>query len=103
MVGRGLGRGFESLNPTELVEEEFDLTALEDKKSSQLIEIKLSELVRDEAQPRKNFSQEALEALAASIREHGVLQPIVVVKDCSGRATLAGSSNGWLGGGASNS
>lgn len=81
MVSRGLGRGFESLIPTELVEEEFDLTALEDKKSSQLIEIKLSELVRDEAQPRKNFSQEALEALAASIREHGVLQPIVVVKE----------------------
>lgn len=33
---RGLGRGFESLIPTELIDEEFDPTAKEDKKTSQL-------------------------------------------------------------------
>lgn len=90
MVSRGLGRGFESLIPTELVNEEFDLTALEDKKSSQLIEVELSEIVRDEAQPRKNFSEEALKALSDSIREHGVLQPIVVVKDGKQYKIVAG-------------
>lgn len=81
MAVRGLGRGFESLIPTELVDEEFDLTATEDKKASELLELPIDEIVRDEAQPRKNFSEEAIEALASSIREHGILQPIVVAKE----------------------
>ena len=80
MSARGLGRGFESLIPTDLVEEEFDLTAGEDEKVSKLVEIPLDEIVRDEEQPRQEFDLEALQALADSIKQHGVLQPIVVVK-----------------------
>lgn len=76
----GLGRGFESLIPTALVEEEFDPTSEQDAHVSKLTDLKLDEIVRDEDQPRHNFSQEGLEELAASIREHGVLQPIVVTK-----------------------
>lgn len=76
----GLGRGFESLIPTALVEEEFDPTSEQDAHMSKLVDLKLDEIVRDEDQPRHNFSQEGLEELAASIREHGVLQPIVVTK-----------------------
>lgn len=78
--GKGLGRGFESLIPTDLVNEEFDPTSSEDAKVSKLVELKITEVVRDEEQPRKEFAKEALEELADSIREHGVLQPIVVVK-----------------------
>lgn len=76
----GLGRGFESLIPTDLVEAAFDPTSQEDAKVSKLVELKLDEVVRDESQPRKNFDKKALDELASSIREHGVLQPIVVVK-----------------------
>lgn len=77
---KGLGRGFESLIPTDLVEEEFDPTRNEDAKLSQLVELQIDEVVRDEDQPRKEFNKAALQELAESIREHGVLQPIVVVK-----------------------
>lgn len=77
---KGLGRGFESLIPTDLVEEEFDPTRNEDAKLSQLVELQIDEVVRDEDQPRKEFNKAALQELADSIREHGVLQPIVVVK-----------------------
>ncbi len=76
----GLGRGFESLIPTDLVEAAFDPTSQEDAKVSKLVELKLDEVVRDESQPRKSFEKKSLEELASSIREHGVLQPIVVVK-----------------------
>ena len=76
----GLGRGFESLIPTNLVEEEFDPTRKEDEKLSQLVELDIETVVRDEEQPRKNFTKESLNELAASIKEHGVLQPIVVMK-----------------------
>ena len=78
---KGLGRGFESLIPTELIDDEFDPTAIEDKKESKLKDIKLDDIIRDEDQPRREFDQGALEALAASIKEHGVLQPIVVTKE----------------------
>lgn len=77
---KGLGRGFESLIPTEMVAEEFDVTSEVDGKVSELKELKLTDIVRDEGQPRKHFDKVALEELAASIQEHGVLQPIVVVK-----------------------
>ncbi len=90
----GLGRGFESLIPTELIDDEFDPTASEDKKSSQLKELKLDEIVRDEDQPRREFNEEALEALASSIREHGVLQPIVVTRE-EGKYKIVAGERRW--------
>ena len=90
----GLGRGFESLIPTELIDDEFDPTASEDKKESKLKEIKLEDIVRDEEQPRREFSAEPLEALAASIKEHGVLQPIVVTKE-EGKYKIVAGERRW--------
>lgn len=87
---KGLGRGFESLIPTDLVAEEFDPTRKEDKKMSKLVELEISEVVRDEGQPRRNFDKAALEELASSIKEHGVLQPIVVVKQGAKYQIVAG-------------
>ena len=91
---KGLGRGFESLIPTELIDDEFDPTATEDKKSSELKTLKISEIVRDEEQPRREFDQEALNALAASIKEHGVLQPIVVTKE-DGKYKIVAGERRW--------
>lgn len=89
MSARGLGRGFDALIPTEF-NEAFDPTASEDKKSSKLVELKIGDIVPDEGQPRRNFKTEQLEALAASIKEHGVLQPIVVTKDGAKYRIVAG-------------
>jgi len=91
---KGLGRSFESLIPTELIDEEFDPTATEDKKSSELKELKLDVIVRDENQPRRDFDKSALEALAASIKEHGVLQPIVVTKE-DGKYKIVAGERRW--------
>ena len=76
---KGLGRGFADLIPTEL-DAEFDLTIEEDRSSSELRDLKLADVEPDPDQPRREFDQTALEALANSIKEHGVLQPIVVTK-----------------------
>ncbi|MBR3175992.1 ParB/RepB/Spo0J family partition protein [Candidatus Saccharibacteria bacterium] len=91
---KGLGRGFESLIPTELIDEEFDPTATEDKKESKLKELDLDDIIRDEDQPRREFNKEAIEALAASIREHGVLQPIVVTKE-EGKYKIVAGERRW--------
>ncbi len=96
MKNKGLGRGFDSLIPTnlDLVEEQFDPTRTEDQNVSQLVEVKIEEIVRDEQQPRKAFSQGKLEELADSIREHGVLQPIVVVKR-NGQYQIVAGERRW--------
>ena len=91
---KGLGRSFESLIPTELIDDEFDPTAAEDKKESKLKELKLDDIVRDENQPRREFDKGALEALAASIKEHGVLQPIVVTRE-EGKYKIVAGERRW--------
>lgn len=91
---KGLGRGFDALIPTDLVDEDFDLTAAEDKKESELKKLKLSEIFPDENQPRREFDKDAIEALAASIKEHGVLQPIVVTKE-DGKYKIVAGERRW--------
>ena len=89
-MAKGLGRGFESLIPTDIVEDDFDITLSEDSSKSQLTELDLAKITPETDQPRKDFSEEALAALADSIREHGVLQPIVVVAEGNKYKIVAG-------------
>jgi len=76
---RGLGRSFESLIPTDLLDESFDPTATQDHRVSDLRQIKLDQIITDPNQPRKDFNETELRDLAESISEHGVLQPIIVI------------------------
>ena len=87
---KGLGRGFSSLIPDELLDESFDPTASQDQKVSDLRQIKTSQISPDPEQPRRNFDELALEQLTASIREHGMLQPIVVITKGDGYVIVAG-------------
>lgn len=75
---RGLGRGFDSLIPTELMDESFDPTAAQDEQISELRHIKIDKIQPDPDQPRRTFDEAALEELTSSIKQHGILQPIVV-------------------------
>lgn len=78
---KGLGRGFDSLIPTEALNEAFDPTALQDEKISELRYIAVRDIVPDPSQPRRHFEEEALNELSTSIKEHGVVQPLVVVAE----------------------
>jgi ParB family chromosome partitioning protein len=89
-VKKGLGRGFDSLIPTELLDESFDPTAAQDDQVSDLRNIKLTEISADPDQPRRHFDEVGLNELAASIREHGILQPIVVTPKSGGYQIVAG-------------
>lgn len=75
---KGLGRSFDSLIPTDLLDESFDPTADQDEKVSDLRNIKIEEITPDPDQPRRRFDEVALNELADSIKVHGILQPIVV-------------------------
>lgn len=87
---KGLGRGFESLIPVDLLDDDFDPTASQDEQVSQLSELSLADIHADPDQPRRHFDKEALQELADSIKEHGVLQPIIVTKEGSGYQIVAG-------------
>lgn len=93
---KGLGRGFESLIPTDLIDDSFnpnsifDPTAQEEEKVSQEKTLAIDKITANPDQPRRQFDQEALEELAESIKEHGVIQPIIVTPKDGGFEIVAG-------------
>lgn len=75
----GLGRGLGALLPsTEEQARTIELGAPPPEPSSGLIELDVNEIYPNPHQPRTIFRTEDIEELAASIREQGVLQPVVV-------------------------
>lgn len=77
MQKRGLGRGLEALIPSASPEPGAPLL-LEDGQSGRLQEIPVSKIVPNPNQPRKHFDEEAFEELVGSVKEHGLIQPVVV-------------------------
>jgi ParB family chromosome partitioning protein len=89
-VKKGLGRGFDSLIPTDLFDETFDPTARQDEKMSELRNAHIADVSADPDQPRRHFDEDGLNELAASIKEHGILQPIVVTAKGGSYQIVAG-------------
>lgn len=88
---RALGMGLEQLfNNENLDVSSFEKKIYETATRDEVVEIPLSELRPNPYQPRQVFNEEALEELAASIREHGVFQPIIVKKSIKGYEIIAG-------------
>ena len=84
-IKKGLGRGLSSL---------IGETRVEEKTNN----LSLSEIIPNRFQPRKNFDENSLEDLTNSIKERGVIQPIIVRKSSSGDAKfeiIAGERR-WL-------
>jgi ParB family chromosome partitioning protein len=69
---RGLGRGLSALIPGAKVKTPEDILG------SRIIDLPLSKIIPNRNQPRHNFNEESLDELAESIREFGVIQPIIV-------------------------
>lgn len=86
----GLGRGFDSLIPTQLLEQEFDPTSEQDDQMSELRTLQLADITPNPHQPRRHFDAQALDELMVSIQEHGVLQPVVVSPKGKGFELVAG-------------
>jgi ParB family chromosome partitioning protein len=70
----GLGRGLDAL---------IDTTHVSTAGSSSISEIPLEKIYPNPDQPRRTFDEEALEELAQSIKEHGVISPITLRKDAN--------------------
>ena len=77
MAKKGLGKGLDAL-------------FAEDVLSEGVNELKITDVMPNKNQPRERFDEEALEALSESIKEYGVIQPIVVTKTEKGYKIVAG-------------
>lgn len=78
MVKR-LGKGLDALIPSLDVEE-----------NDQIIEAPIQQIRPNPYQPRKEFDEKSLDELADSIKEHGVIQPLIVRKGIKGYELVAG-------------
>jgi ParB family chromosome partitioning protein len=90
---RALGRGLDALLPSAPRPGTTLAQAGVDGKSVFLCP--LEKLVPQKGQPRQHFDAAALEELAASIREHGLLEPIVVRKGHEGRFEIIAGERRW--------
>ena len=75
-----LGKGLESLLPDKIQE---------------IINIDITRIIPSDQQPRKIFKDTALQELAASIREKGVLQPVIVTRTGDGTFRLIAGERRW--------
>lgn len=88
---RALGRGLEQLFNTENLDlNSFEKNVYDTATNEEIIKIKVDELRPNPYQPRKKFDDNALSDLAASIKEHGIFQPIIVKKSIKGYEIIAG-------------
>ena len=99
-VKRGLGKGLDSLIPNKMEDEtkKAAVTAGSKEVSQEdgpvtIVNITKVEPNRD--QPRKNFDEDALEELAESIKQYGLLQPILVQDRKTYYEIIAGERR-WL-------
>jgi len=88
---KALGRGLEQLFSNERIDfDNVEKEIVKNTKEKDILEIPLSEVRRNPYQPRKKFDEETLKELAESIREHGIVQPIIVKKAIKGYDLIAG-------------
>lgn len=79
-----LGKGLGALIP------EVGDKIVSEQEINRVFEIEINQISPDKEQPRKSFDEEKLEQLANSIREHGIIQPILVRKEENYYKIIAG-------------
>jgi ParB family chromosome partitioning protein len=83
---RGMGRGLAAI---------LSVSRDDPGEGPELRELAVELVVPNPAQPRRRFDDEALEGLAASLRERGVLQPVLVRPLAGGRYELVAGERRW--------
>ena len=78
-AARGLGKGLDALIPSGINDKSSKTkeSSLSEKKSGETV-VNITKVEPNREQPRKNFDEDALEELAESIKQFGLLQPILV-------------------------
>jgi ParB family chromosome partitioning protein len=89
MAKSGLGKGLSALISTRA-----PAHRLEAEPGEKIQQVNLASIVPSPLQPRKDFARDALAELVESIRQHGIIQPLVV-RDVGGRHELIAGERRW--------
>ena len=95
MVKKGLGKGLGSLFGSDDIEELSAPKKSEKKSDGDIQNIKISLIEPNKKQPRSKFDDEKIEALASSIKEHGVISPIIVTPIENGMYRIVAGERRW--------
>src|ERR1700755_652168 len=90
MARTGLGKGLGALIGTPPVAPRADAG----ESGERVHQINLANIVPSALQPRKDFAREALQELIDSIRQHGIIQPLIVREAGASLKLLAGERRG---------
>ena len=87
---KALGRGLEQLFANNVIDfDNFEEKIVDDNKKDITL-VKLDEIRSNPYQPRKTFNEESLRELSQSIKEYGVVQPVILKKSIRGYELVAG-------------
>ena len=88
---RALGKGLEQLFSSEQVDfDSFEQEIISSTPKNEIVMIPIADIRSNPYQPRIHFDEDALQELAESIKEMGVLEPIIVKKSIKGYELIAG-------------
>ena len=87
---KALGKGLEQLFANNVIDfDSFEEKIISDNKNDVTM-ININEIRSNPYQPRKTFNEESLNELAKSIKEYGIVQPVIVKKSIKGYELVAG-------------
>lgn len=93
MPKKGLGKGLGSL----FSKQDIEAVTSETKQSAEgdIRNIKISLIEPNKKQPRRHFDEEKIKALSASIKEHGLIQPIIITPSKNGMYKIVAGERRW--------
>ena len=95
----GLGKGLAALMPSATLDDEsaFDVSgdAGGADNSRGVLSVPISDVKPNPNQPRKTFDPESLDEIAASIKEHGIIQPVIVERDGEDGFVIVAGERRW--------
>lgn len=88
---RALGKGLEQLFASNAIDfDNLETNIVETTPLKDVMQVKLNEIRSNPYQPRKTFNEESLNELAESIKEYGIVQPVILKKSIKGYELIAG-------------
>ena len=87
---RGLGKGLDSMIPEKRVKKAEKENQYEKENVSRETLININEIEPNKSQPRKNFDEDAIQELADSIKQFGIIQPLILQKNDTYYEIIAG-------------
>lgn len=90
-----LGRGLDAIGGGKGLDALIDTSEVRTQGSSNLNEIPLGQIEPNPSQPRREFDEQSLEELAASIREIGIIQPVTLRQVAEGKYQIVAGERRW--------